>query len=542
MRTLQEVILAQKNEELKGITFIDALKNQTIFKSYHQIYEEAKIIQNNLYFLGLRKGDYLIVELIEDEMILRIFWGCILAGIIPVPLAYGTNHESVKRLSNVAKCLKKSWLVTEDVFLAILPENILPTNYIIKCDDLLRKEKEENSQVVCNVSENELALIQFSSGSTGDPKGIMLTHKNILSTLQDIKIGLDVRNEDSVLSWLPLTHDFGMIGIHLSSFFNNLNLVLLSTNSFIFNPSTWLSYLTKYQTTITASPNFGYQHLVNYLEKKTNYDDQNWDLHAVREIINGAEPIAISIIDRFEDKLRSWGLSRNTVLPVYGLAEASLAVSFHPLRKKINLLTIDRRKIKIGNDICEIGDDSSSPFTSVGRPAESISVRICDEAFNTLEDGKIGLICINGLSITQGYINNSDSENIFFDNHEWFNTNDLGVMKNGEIFILGRAKDIIFINGKNFFAADLENLIRDQFHLSTLIFAQSDETNKQDQVFLFGLKLEFEEKKQGVLENELKKLLIRETGVTIDRIILLNEFPLTTSGKVERYKVKKLIE
>ena len=271
--------------------------------------------------------------------------------------------------------------------------------------------------------------------------------------------GTQVKNVDSALSWMPLTHDMGLIGFHLTPLCSFINQFIMPTTLFIRRPSLWLSLASKHRITILSSPNFGYKYLLDNINLSAASE---WDLSCVRILFNGAEPIDSALCEKFTDNMSKYGLLRSVMFNVYGLAEASLAVTFPPPGEGVRELIVDRDSLSVGETVrnAEIQKfEKAVTMVDLGYPVNDCHVKICDDKGDTLNENTVGNIIIKGDNVTKGYYNNNKATKDAINENGWLNTGDLGFMRDGRLVVSGRAKDVIFINGQNFYAHDIERIV-----------------------------------------------------------------------------------
>lgn len=538
IKTLTQLLEIRKESSSSGITCIEG-GNEENFLSYHQLYDEALKALHYLQSKGLKPGSELVFQIDDNQIFVIVFWACILGGIYPVPLTVGTNEEHKNKLLNI-------WPVLNDPFLIISEYNFKKSDLLSKTDILGDIEEKivyqenimssEDFGSVYNVQENDIAFIQFSSGSTGNPKGVMLTHKNLVTNVRAISEASGYSDADRMISWMPLTHDMGLIGFHINPLFIGMSQYLIPTNVFVRRPSLWLQKADEHQCTILCSPNFGY----NYTLKHFNRDNDTLDLSSVRLIYNGAEPVSINIIQEFLEVFCQYGLNENAIRPVYGLAEASLAVSIPDMNDKITYFSFSRDHLNFGDKVVITQENENSlSFVNVGKAINDCQVRITDGHHNAVDEEIIGEIQIKGDNVTGGYYNNvSESENIITSD-KWVRTGDLGFIKNGSLYVTGRMKDIIFINGQNYYPHDIERVAEaiESIELNKIVaVGYYDETVQKEEIITFVFH-------RGNLENfipiaqELKSKINIEMGIDIDRVIPVKDIPRTTSGKLQRFKL-----
>ncbi|MCF2220315.1 amino acid adenylation domain-containing protein [Chryseobacterium sp. PS-8] len=538
IKTLIQLLEIRKELYSSGITCIEGGDEET-FLSYPQLYDEALKALHYLQSKGLKPGSELVFQIDDNQIFVIVFWACILGGIYPVPLTVGTNEDHKNKLLNI-------WPVLNDPFLIISEYNSKKSNLLSKTDILGNIEEKiiyqenvrssENFGSVHNVQEDDIAFIQFSSGSTGNPKGVILTHKNLVTNVRAISEASGYSATDRMISWMPLTHDMGLIGFHINPLFIGMSQYLIPTNVFVRRPSLWLQKAHEHQCTILCSPNFGY----NYTLKHFNRDNDTLDLSSVRLIYNGAEPVSVNIIQEFLEVFCQYGLNENAIRPVYGLAEASLAVSIPDMNDKITYFSFSRDHLNFGDKVVITQENENSlSFVNVGKAINDCQIRIADEQNNSVDEEIIGEIQIKGDNVTGGYYNNaSETENIVISD-KWVRTGDLGFMKNGSLYVTGRMKDIIFINGQNYYPHDIERVAEavENIELNKIVaVGHYDETAQKEEIITFVFH-------RGSLENfipiaqELKSKINIEMGIDIDMVIPVKDIPRTTSGKLQRFKL-----
>jgi acyl-CoA synthetase (AMP-forming)/AMP-acid ligase II/acyl carrier protein len=315
---------------------------------------------------------------------------------------------------------------------------------------------------------------------------------------------------------------------------------IMPTDLFVRRPLLWLQTAAKKRVTITCSPNFGYRHLLKVLGDRKL---EGVDLSSIRLIFNGAEPISVELCNEFMDKLAYTGLKRNAMFPVYGLAEASLAMTFPPMGADYRWLRLNRHKLNVGDTVeanpAQARD--SLELMSVGRPIPDTEVRIADDARAPLPDGKSGHILIRGPNVTRGYYGDEAATRQAIDAEGWLDTGDLGVYVQGELYITGRAKEIIFINGQNYYPYDLENIAQRApgLELGKVVAAGVRKPGAQtDELTIFVLH------RTGMDEflptaTAVARLVNEHAGLEVAQVVPVNRIPKTTSGKVQRHLLEE---
>ena len=547
---LIELIQLKADIADKGITFVNGEKDEK-FCSYKCLYSKAVRILNTFKIKGLKPGDELVLYISDNEMFIPIFWAAILGGIIPIPVNIGNNQEHKLKLFKILDLLNRPHLIIEkSIFNQIedfsekqnlhvlekIRRNLLFTN------DIEEIEQSDENVAIYNPSGNDIAFIQFSSGSTGNPKGVVLTHENLITNIKAIIKGIRMNQEDSTLSWMPLTHDMGLIGFHLVPLCAGINQFILPTSLFIRRPILWLIKAWEHKLTILSSPNFGYNYFLKSYKRGQSHE---FDLSSVRIIFNGAEPISANTCNEFLNAMEQHNLKRNCMFPVYGLAESSLAVTFPPIYEEFISIDLDRDSISLGQ-AAKISShkDRVSTFVDVGYPVDNCSIKICDSDNNELEDGTIGIIQIKGKNVTSGYYNNIYETQKVITEDGWLNTGDLGFIRDRRLVVTGREKDIIFINGQNYYPHDIERIVENDglFSFGEVVACgiQNHKTNLEEVGLFVLFKGSIEEFVPYIYK--LKKLLSLNLGIDVQNIIPIRKIPKTTSGKVQRYRLAELYQ
>lgn len=545
IRNLSGVLLARKENDT-GILFCES--GQERYLSYSQLLALAGRVLHLLRERGLGPGDFAVMQTEDNEQFILLFWACVLGGIVPVPVTAARTDEGRKKLIQICKQLEAPRLLCD--------EELLPgiQGYALKHGEAEALAQLESGSVPIaevlaaaanagrpeadpyDAAETDIAFIQFTSGSTGDPKGVVLTHGNLLSNIRAIIHGAQSTEQDFSLSWLPLTHDMGLIGFHLSPLFCGMNQLHLPTSTFVLHPMKWLELTHKHRVTCLSSPNFGYVHFLQHWKPE---GAAAWDLSCVRLIFNGAEPISAAHCRDFLEVMKPYGLKENCIFPVYGLAEASLAVTFPGTEDHLNTIKLERQSLAVGQPVrmAEHGDHAAIEIVELGFPVQECEVRICDEAGNPSAVGSVGLIHIKGRNVTSGYYKRPDVNKQTISSDGWLDTGDLGFLLEGRLYVTGRMKDVIFVNGQNVYPHDLETLISGLKGAEigkTAVAAVQDATTKRDAIAVF---IQHRGKTGGFipLMAQVKKLLNGSAGLDVAFVVPVRRIPKTTSGKIQRY-------
>ena len=463
---------------------------------------------------------------------------------MPVPVAVGISDEHRLKLFRIISQLDRATLFTESDLLERLldfskqqerPEiqALLEskTSLISDVDAALKGEIHESSP-------DDIAFIQYSSGSTSDPKGVVLSHRNLCTNIRAIVEACHWNENDQSLSWMPLTHDMGLIGYHLSVLGVGMNHAVMDTNVFVRRPLLWMSKANELRATQLCSPNFGYKHFLKLFQRKGL---DSLDLSCVKLILNGAEPISWELCEEFLDALAPFGLQRSAMFPVYGLAEATVGVSIPEPGSEYSRITVDRHSLRVGDTYRETapGDSDSVSFVRVGNAIRDVSIRIVDDNDATLNDGCIGNIQLQGGSVTERIYGDDAATTELFTGDGWLRTGDCGVFVDDQLVITGRQKDIIIVNGQNYYPHDIEEIVAhlDGLDLNKVVVAGATPKGGQtEELIAFILHRQSSETFMPLVA-QVRDLIGEQTGLEVDQVIPVARIPKTTSGKVQRAKL-----
>jgi surfactin family lipopeptide synthetase A len=526
-----------------GITYVEDNSIEE-FISYQKLHNLSLQVLAYFQELQIQPKDEIVFQLDDNKIFTVVFWACILGGYIPIPLTVGRNDDHRNKFFNVWEILNNPYLIISCENLEKLEKHAtLFKNYEFL--NVVKKKRINAGSIfsskkngrIHNTDEKDIAYVQFSSGSTGNPKGVILTHQNLITNAKSIIKGIkSPESGDKFFSWMPLTHDMGLIGFHITPLIAGWQQYLMPTELFIRRPSLWLHKIDQHKITFTASPNFGYRYVLDRFDEVSS---GSLNVSSLRLLANGAEPISGSLCKEFTEKFTSYGLCKNTIFPVYGLAEASLAVTLTKPHDEVLTLTLKRDKLNQGDIIEETKYDNGVSFVNVGSQVENCYVRIFDDSDNQVSDNIVGRIKIKGENVTQGYYNNPKSTKLLISIDGWLDTSDLGFMRNNCLYIIGRVKDVIFINGQNYYSHDIErNLeIIEAVELGKVVVAgYTNKTTGKEEVIIFVL---HKGKIEKFIETykAVKKHVNQFFGFEPDHIIPIRKIPKTTSGKIQRFKL-----
>jgi acyl-CoA synthetase (AMP-forming)/AMP-acid ligase II/aryl carrier-like protein len=550
-QTLAELITNNRSVK-RTISYLET-ENAERVVTYGELYERALGILFHLQKLGARPGDKLIIYLSNNEQFLDAFWAGMIGGIVPVPVALGISDEHKHKLLRIAKKLGKPFIYTDRKTLerigafaggageqTTFDELAARAFYAEQVDDISKAGR------IHPVKPDDTAFIQFSSGSTSEPKGIVLTHRNILTNARGAGEASEWNEGDINLTWMPLTHDMGLIGMHIMMFAHRMQLNVMPTELFIRRPLLWMTFASRKGVTITSSPNFGYRH---YLKVLGDRGIGELDLSRLRLIYNGAEPISVELAEEFMTRLAPAKLRREAMYPVYGLAEATLVVSFpQPPGQPYEFISVNRHELAVGRKPSPLLKEHADALSimAVGQPIPYSFVRIAGDDDLEVPEGHIGHVLISGDNVTKGYFENPDANAKGFtapdsNGVRWLRTGDLGLMNGGKLHITGRAKEIIFVNGQNYYPHDIESVaIRAEgMELGKVVAAGVRAKGAStDDLILFVLH-RMDMKEFLPIASMLTRLVNEHTGLEVAHVVPVKRIPKTTSGKIQRHLLEE---
>lgn len=542
--SLTDVLVEARGTD-RPIRFISGEDDESVVTT-DELWRRASAMLALLQARGMQPRDELVIFTKSNQAFVVAFWAAILGGIVPVPVAVGISDEHRFKLFRILRQLRRAKLFTDAGLLERL-RAFAGDRQITDIREKLDGEafvdlavEDEGEGEVYRPAAGDLAFIQYSSGSTSDPKGVCLTHRNLTANIRAIVEGTGWNETDSSLSWMPLTHDMGLIGFHLSVLAAGMEHAVMDTDLFVRRPLLWMSKASELGATQLCSPNFGYKHFLKLFQRKGL---DGLDLSSVRLILNGAEPISFELCEEFLDALAPHGLARTAMFPVYGLAEATVAVSFPEPGRPYARIVADRHGLRVGEPWkpADPARADAVSFVKVGRAVRDCRIRIAGDDDRLLPDGVVGHIQVSGVNVTGGIYGDPDADAALFTADGWLRTGDVGVIDAGELVITGRSKDIIIVNGQNYYPHDLEEIIAKVDGLDLGKVAVCGVTRAQsraEELVVFVLyRRELEAFRP--LADAVRETLGSRAGLEADQVVPVLRIPKTTSGKVQRAQLAR---
>jgi len=481
--------------------------------------------------LGLKKGDRVGLMVSEPEEFLPLMHGCLLEGLVAVPLypppLFGKIDAHRDAVSRVLEAADAHTLVVSDGSAERLGP--LPDENVLEIGQLPASQAGPAS----TVAPGDLAFLQFTSGSTGTPKGVCVTHATLMANAHAIMVsGLNASDRDRGVSWLPLYHDMGLIGFGLAPPLTRTSVTFIPPWRFIRNPAIWLKTLSERQATITFAPNFAYALATRRVSP------EGLDLRSMRMWGCAAEPVSVATLAAFEQKFAGAGVAPGQISPCYGLAEATLAVTFTPPSGGRVEDTIDAETFERHARAEPARGGRVMHLASCGVPLAGHEVRIVDEAGGELEERRVGEIVVRGPSVNAGYFGLlRESSEVF--RAEGLFTGDLGYLADGRLYVAGRIKDLVIVGGRNYDPGIIEAEASGVKGVR-LAAAVNYATPAGDAL---AVVVERQGKDDERIAQEVRRRVAAAVGVHVDRVICLSAggLPKTTSGKLKRPAVRTLI-
>ena len=533
-----------------GYNFYDGRGKLNAVLSYAKLRDEAQALARRLCSLGLERGARMALVADTHPEFIRFFFACQYAGLIPVPLPasvhMGGRESYVNQLRRLLlSCRATAAMATEDFF-PFLSEAAEGLSLRFCGTPEAFAELPAASMPLSPLGPKELAYIQYTSGSTRFPRGVMITQEAVLNNLAAIiKYGSKIRPGDRCASWLPFYHDMGLVGLVLVPVASQLSVDYLNTRDFAMRPRLWLALMTENRATICIAPPFGYELCLQRLRPS---DIEKFDLSAWRIAGVGAETIRPEPLHQFAEFLEPCGFNKKAFCACYGMAECSLAVSFAPLDRGLDIDTIDgdhlsehRQALPADGDPNN-GTCRSNRFVNCGVPLQGYQVEVRDSEGAELPERCVGTIYVRSPSLMSGYFGDLKLTREVLAADGWFNTGDLGYRVKNNLYITGREKDMIIIKGRNIWPQDLEFMAEQQPEVRTgdaSAFSAPGPDGEEKTVMMVQCRVS-NDPKRADLRERLQRLIHHELGIEcyID-LVPRNTLPRTTSGKLSRSKARK---
>ena len=519
--------------------------------TYASLRQGARALATGLRERGLQPGQTVAIMLPTSAEYFISFFGILLAGGAPVPIYPPVRPSQIEEhLRRHARLLSNA----EAVALITVPEAKLVARLLQAQVECLRHivtagELAQEPAFWKNAATKpkDLAFLQYTSGSTGDPKGVMLTHTNLLANLRAMGPRVGASSDDVFVSWLPLYHDMGLIGACLGSLYYAFPLIVISPLSFLARPSRWLWAIHRHRGTLSAAPNFAYELCVRTIQ---DHDIEGLDLSSWRMALNGAEPVSPGTLERFINRFGRYGFRREAMAPVYGLAECSVGLALQPPNRGPVIDQV-QREIFMASGRAELtspGDMNALQFPACGQPIPNHQVRIVDEQGRELPERREGRVEFKGPSATAGYYRNPEAtRRLFPHGDDWLDSGDRGYLADGDIYLTGRIKDLIIRGGRNIYPYELEQAVGEIPSIRkgcVAVFASDDPATGSERLVVVAETRSTQPEARARLCQQIQSVSVDLLGMPPDDVRLAPPRTVlkTSSGKIRRAAIRELYE
>lgn len=542
VEALQQHAIVKPNDI--AFRYLDNAGNEAAVNSYSELVATCERVAASLRKQNLM-GKRIVILLPNEPAFVYAYLGCVLGGAISIPIEPTRRLNTQERLEGVIGDARPSVIISNQGTLRSVfsQDSSVPRVFhhvpIIDIDALTEEMVTDQSEVTWKPS--HISHLQYTSGSTSQPKGVIVTHENVISNCHDIAEVAGEASQHTVVGWVPFTHDMGLVGLLCLPVLMGFPFVFMQPSTFVMRPHLWLEAITKYEGTISAAPNFAFQLCVQRISEARR---AKLDLQSLVALFNGAERVDAGTVTRFCQLFQACGFSAHSLLPCYGMAECTLMVTSRRSNAKLVVKYLDENGQL--HDQHEDGN-STAGFVSCGTATGATKVAIVkpDES-EVLSPGSVGEICVHGSSVTLGYLNTDDptrtlthGAEVWINGFPYFRTGDLGFIDNGEMFVTGRQKDMIILAGRNVFPDDIEKIVEES-HESirsgrAIAFAINVDTEEK-LVVVAELSNKFGQISQEELENTARIAIAQQAQVALHDICLVRsgELPRTLSGKKQR--------
>jgi fatty-acyl-CoA synthase len=530
----------------RGLNFHDARGTLSQAYTYRELREDALLNARRFAALGIGTGDRIAMVAETGPEFAACFFGAVYAGAWPVPLplptSFGGREAYVDQLAiQLQSC---------DPALLLYPGELADFGTAAAEKAGVKSRSWETLEGIdaapaelATARPDDIAYLQYSSGSTRFPHGVAVTHRALLDNLRAHGLGLEIVDSDRCISWLPWYHDMGLVGCFLSPIALQLSVDYLKTEDFARRPLAWLDMITRNPgTTVSYSPTFGYDICSRRMSSQTRAEER-FDLSRWRIAGNGADMIRPDVMQSFVDGFAEAGFKAGSFCPSYGLAEATLAVSLMPPGEGIRLELVEENELSGG-----VPDDGDRPrryraVVNCGRPVTGMEIEIRGNDGEPLPERGIGRVFVRGASVMHSYFRDMESTRAVLSDDGWLDTGDMGYMSKGYIFIVGRAKDMIIINGRNHWPQDIEWAVEQLPGFKSgdiAAFAITGPSGEETPAVLVHCRVS-DAKERGRLRDEIRERVRAITGITpVVELVPPRTLPRTSSGKLSRTKARNL--
>ncbi len=534
-------------------THLTVLEDETTISgalTYGELAAKALAVGRGLIMRDIVPGDRVAVMLPTGVEFFVAFFGILYAGAIPVPIyppmRLSQLEDHLRRQTGILRNAGARLLITLSEGRSLAGLLCAQTEFLEGFESVADLETPATPTPLPQVTDPDaVALIQYTSGSTGDPKGVSLSHANLLANIRAIGAVMEASSADVFVSWLPLYHDMGLIGAWLGCMYFGASLYAMPPLSFLVRPESWLWAMHRFRATFSASPNFGF---ALCLDKIPEASLEGLDLSSLRMIVNGAEPVSAQTLRRFIDQFGRYGFPARAMAPVYGLAESSVGLAFPPLGRLPIVDRVDREQLSAHGLArpASPGDPKLLEIVACGQPLPGHEIRIVEAAGHELAERQEGRLEFRGPSTTRGYFHNeAKTRDLIHDG--WLDSGDRAYMAGGDVYITGRIKDIIIRAGRHLYPQEIEEAIAGIPGIrkgGAAVFGVADRATGTERVVVLAETRETDPVRRAALQSRAHEVVTDVSGTPADEIVLAppGSVPKTSSGKIRRSAAKELYE
>lgn len=528
--------------------------------TFGELYERALQIAGELGRRGLQPSESVAIMLPTCAEFYYTFAGILLAGGIPVPIYPPFRADRIAeyatRQANILSNAECKFLITfrqAEGLANLLRPRVASLREVLNAEKLARETTPASEMattkwravenLVYQARPSDIAFLQYTSGSTGAPKGVVLTHTNLLANIRSMVAGAEVQPGDFMVSWLPLYHDMGLIGAWMAPLYCGVPVAVMSPLAFLSRPARWLQAINRHRATLSPAPNFAYELAVR---KITDSELEGVDLSCWRAAMNGSEPVRADTLERFAARFASHGFRRGALMPVYGLAEATLAISIPNSGRGFRVDRIERDTFEsAGRAIPTSASHAALEFVGAGKPLKDVEVRIVAEDGRDAGDRVEGQLWFRGPAATSGYFHNPEATQQLMRADGWLDSGDLAYRADGEIFITGRVKDVIIKGGRKLYPHEIEDVTGHVNGVRTgcvVAFGAPDARSGTERLVVAAEVRRGETADARRMVAEITDAVNHAMGVPPDVVELIppQSIPKTSSGKLRRSETRRL--
>jgi len=541
--TLIDAFAHLQHIESRGITFY-ASRGESKRVSYAELWRRALCFGHGLQKRGVAPGEPVVLVLPDPEEAIIAIIGSMAVGCPPAPIYPPFDTKGIpaflRYVGYVGRRSKARHMVVGSQvypFVGTVPSEV---------DSIQRVERfasvmQQTPAAPVAVRPEDTAFLQFTSGSTAAPKGVVVTHRNLVANLWMIRTASRMDENSVVCTWLPVYHDMGLIGTVLNAITNFNDLVVLAPRTFLRRPGLWLQTISDHRGTHTAAPNFAYGLCTRRIKNPGDYD-----LSSMKVFICGAEPIMPETLESFAQHFAPAGLDRGAIVPAYGLAEATLAVTFTPYG--IGMLCDEVDSVALGEarraQPADDGDATATRVPSCGVAMPALQVRIATRDGKVLPDRQVGAVQVKGPSVSPGYVNDPDATADARTPDGWLRTGDLGYLAGGHLYACGRTKDVIILRGRNIYPHDVEATASriPEVRTGNVVAFGSAANRKEERLVIVAESRKLDS--AAYIQRQIRGSVHEALGVTPEDVVIVppGTLPKTSSGKLKRIEAKRNYE